>query len=457
LEKNSSDTRDSHACVLVVDDEEAHNDICCRLISSMMGLTAISAGNGNEALEMIEKYSCDIILLDLRMPGMSGMSVLRKVKEEHPEIDVIIMTGFGTIESAVEAMKLGARDYISKPLNLSELERTIREVVNSRPRIAETRSDRDKGGKDYDFFGIVGESPQIKHICELIVKVSGTDSTVLIQGESGVGKELVARAIHRNSERANAPFIPVDCGAINPNLIESELFGHVKGAFTNAYTSREGLLQAAKGGTIFLDEISEIPIDIQVKLLRALQEMEVKPVGSTRVEKVDARIIAATNRDLVKAIAEGKFRQDLFYRLHVVPIAVPPLRERKDDIPLLMNHFLRKLSSGRKAVKKVSDEAMEILKAYPWPGNVRELENCAEQIFALMSGDEVRAEDLPEHIRLQRPHSVEESEASSMEEWERKAIESALREANGNKRAAARKLKIGISTLYRKIKRYGIQ
>ena len=454
--KTDPETQEARANVLVVDDEDAHRDVCCRLIAAM-GLDSLPARNGDEALQIVKDSPPDIVLLDLRMPGIDGMTVLREVKEFHPETEVIIMTAYGTVESAVEAMKLGARDYVTKPLNLDELERSIKEVAGSRGKIRAVRLARDQEGEDYQFCGIVGTSPAIRHICELIVKVSGTDCTVLIQGESGVGKELVARAVHVNSDRAKAPFIAVDCGAINTGIIESELFGHVKGAFTSAHAAKEGLLQAARGGSIFLDEISEIPVDVQVKLLRALQEMEVKPVGSTKVEKFDARIIAATNRDLVKAIADGEFRQDLFYRLHVVPITVPPLRERREDIPLLITHFLGRLGSDRRKVTGVSKEAMKLLKEYSWPGNVRELENCAERVFALMSGDVVDVDDLPEQIREGEGGAVKDEQATSMADWEKKAIENALKEADGNKRQAARNLKIGIATLYRKMKQYGIQ
>jgi two-component system response regulator HydG len=443
---------------LIVDDEPAVRDVCRRLIEPL-GFGALQAADGVEALERLEEALVHLVLLDLRMPRMSGIEVLPEIRRLRPDVPVIVVTAHSDVDAAVEAMKLGAADFITKPFAIERLRQAVSTQVETR--IRPRRIPAGAAGRPAVCTtpqgSIVGAAPPMLRLFDILAKVAPTDATVLIQGESGTGKELVARALHVHSPRAREPFIPVDCGAINPNLIASELFGHVKGAFTGAHATTQGLLRTAGRGTVFLDEVSEIPLGVQATLLRALQEMEVRPVGGPHTEPFRARILAATNRDLAGDVAAGRFRQDLYYRLNVVRIVVPPLRDRREDIPLLVQHFLDRLNGDRKSVEAVAPAALERLRTYRWPGNVRELENVVERMFTLASGGRIDLADLPSEMADGlAPGPVDPGEVRSMPEAERDAIAAALQHADGNKRHAARLLKIGIATLYRKMKQYGL-
>lgn len=441
--------------ILVVDDEEDFRDLFSEIIQGL-GYQPLTAKDGVDALEVLKKTEIDIAIVDLQMPRMNGIELLREIKKQDPNIEVLLITGFGTISSAVEAMKLGAYDYITKPVKLEEVENLIRRIVQTRTLISENRMLRQQLKKKYKFQNLIGATPQMQEIFKIIARVSQNNCTVLIQGESGTGKELIARAIHFNGPNADKPFIPIDCGSINENLVESELFGHERGAFTGAYTSKKGLFRVAHGGTVFLDEIGDIPKDVQAKLLRALQERKIKPVGGTKFIDIDVRVIAATNRNLDEAITDGQFRKDLFYRLNVVQINVPPLRERKDDIPLLVNHFIKNFNKPGRAIKGISKEALEVLMNYDWPGNVRELENVIERAFALGTSDLITIDDLPSALVMKsRKTPLWEDELKPLAEIEKEAILKTLEKTGGDKQAAARILKIDRSTLYRKLHRYG--
>ena len=444
--------------VLVVDDEEAMRDIGSRMISSL-GHHAETARDGEEALKKVREEGFDLVLADLRMPRKDGMDLLREIKKFDPRIEVIMVSGFGTIESAVEAIKLGASDYVTKPLQVEELKKKIERTLKNRQLTLENRYLKNLLRSKNGSRPLIGSSQPMQNIFSLINKVAGNDSTVLVEGESGTGKELVARAIHDGGPRSTGPFIPVHCAAMTQTVIESELFGHRKGAFTNAFSSKEGLFKVANGGTIFLDEVSEIPPETQVKLLRVLQEKEIRPVGDTRCIRIDVRVVAATNRNLDLAVQEGDFREDLFYRLNVVPIRVPPLRERPEDIPVLVDHFLRERNTDAKRFNGLSKKAMKVFLAYPWPGNVRELENCIELFFALAAGGTIDMEDLPPHLfqKVRMPLQMTWDKAPNLRDLERAAIEMALRENHNDVLAAARQLQVGKSTLYRKIKEFKLK
>ncbi|MCZ6602904.1 MAG: sigma-54 dependent transcriptional regulator [Planctomycetota bacterium] len=444
--------------VLIVDDEEAMRDIGSRMVASL-GHRAETARDGEEALRRVREEGFDLVLADLRMPRKDGMDLLREIKEFDPRIEVIMVSGFGTIESAVEAIKLGASDYVTKPLQAAELKKKLERTLKNRQLSMENRYLKSLLKSKNGSRCLIGTSQGMQTVFSLIAKVAGNGSTVLVEGESGTGKELVARAIHDTGPRSSGPFIPVHCAAMTQTVIESELFGHRKGAFTNAFSSKEGLFKVANGGTLFLDEVSEIPPETQVKLLRVLQEKEIRPVGDTRTIRIDVRVIAATNRNLDKAVQDGQFREDLFYRLNVVPILVPPLRDRPDDIPVLVDHFLRERNSDRKRFSGLSKKAMKIFLAYPWPGNIRELENCIELFFALGSGGTIDVEDLPPHLfqKVRTPLQMTWDKAPNLKELERAAIEMALRENQNDVLAAAHQLQVGKSTLYRKIKEYKLR
>jgi len=440
--------------VLVVDDEEEARKICAE-VAEEAGLRARSARTTEEALEILEQVPVDIVLTDLRVPELGGLDLLRRIREHFPQIAVLVLTQYGTIESAVEATRLGAADFVTKPFHVSDLRSKLDRMVRALDLERENRVLREELRSRPGFGELVGVSAKMQRVYHLIEKVGPHTCPVLILGESGTGKELVARSIHFSSPRRERPFVPVDCSALVPTLIESELFGYVKGAFTGATQSRHGLLEAATGGTLFLDEIGDLPIDLQAKLLRALQEREIKPVGSNERVSIDVRVIAATNRDLEEAIRKNQFRQDLFFRLNVVQIKLPPLRDRKNDIPMLVNSFLEKFSTPQRPVRGVSEEAMSRLMAYDWPGNVRELENAVERAVALGSGQALSLTDLPTNLQ----HGIFErrmgmDDLVPLEELERRAIFRALRETGGDKLAAARLLGIGKTTLYRKLKEY---
>jgi len=388
--------------VLVVDDEQSMRELL-GIMLRQVGYAVTLADGGEAAVQALMTDDFDLVITDLRMRKVDGLAVLRAAKEHSPRTVVLVVTAFASTETAVEAMKLGAYDYVTKPFKLDELRLTIANALERKRLQEENRELKRQLRREHGFDGFIGKSPRILEVFETIRKTADSGSTVMITGESGTGKELVARAVHLESARRSGPFVSVNCGAIPETLMESELFGHVKGAFTGAVASTEGLFAAAGGGTLFLDEITEIPHSVQVKLLRATQEREVRRVGDTRDVKVDVRLIAASNRDLSKAMADGVLREDLYYRLNVIPIHMPPLRERLDDIPLLVSHFIARITKDvGKSVKGISPDALAILERYHWPGNIRELENVVERAIVLGSGDLLSPDSLPPHLRMPR-------------------------------------------------------
>ena len=447
--------------ILIVDDEAAARDLCAD-VAREAGLLVRTATTTEQALEILEQFPVDIVLTDLKVPALGGIEFLKRVRASNAQVPVMVLTQYGTIETAVEATRLGAADYVTKPFHVDELRSKLDRLLHAIELDQENRVLREQLRSRPGFGGFIGVSPKMQRVYKMIEKVSQHNYPVLILGESGTGKELVARSIHFSGPRRKKPFVPVDCSALVPTLIESELFGYVKGAFTGAVQSRQGLLESGADGTIFLDEIADMPVDLQAKFLRALQEREVKPVGSVDRVAIHVRVIAATNRDIESAIRSGAFRQDLSFRLNVVSIKLPPLRERKSDIPLLVNFFLEKFSEPGRAFRSISEDAMRRLMAYDWPGNVRELENAIARAMALGSGPILHVGDLPSNLQygnsagaLERPPSADE--LLPLEELERRAIFRALRETSGDKLAAARLLGIGKTTLYRKQKQYEAQ
>jgi DNA-binding NtrC family response regulator len=440
--------------LLIVDDEVVTRSLCAD-VAAQAGLEVRSSETTEQALEILDRHAVDILVTDLKVPQLGGLDLLKRVKANYPQIAVIVLTQYGTIETAVEATRLGALDYVTKPFHVEDFRSKIERVVHAIELDQENRVLREELRSRPGFGGLIGVAPKMQRVYKLIEKVSQHSYPVLILGESGTGKELVARSIHFSGPRRARPFVPVDCSALVPTLIESELFGHVKGSFTGAQYAKQGLLEAAGDGTLFLDEIGDLPVDLQAKLLRALQEREVKPVGATDRVAIRARIIAATNRDLEAAVRTGAFRQDLYFRLNVVQIKMPPLRERKSDIPQLVSSFLEKFTDSKSSVRTISEDAMRRLMAYDWPGNVRELENAVERAVALGSGPILHAGDLPSNLQYaQTERFPEQGELVPLEELERRAIFNALRETSGDKLAAARLLGIGKTTLYRKLKQY---
>ncbi len=443
---------DKNINILVIDDDKYIRD-ACRQILNRNQYNVFEAEDGYKGLELLKKQDFDIIILDLKMPGIDGMNVLKRIMKDYPDIVVIVITGFATVESAVEAMKIGANDFLPKPFSPDELRVIINRVAEKRKLMLENIYLRDQLDSYIGMDDFIGESEPMIKIKELIRKVGPTDSTVLISGESGTGKELVARAIHRYSSRKEKPFVTVDCGSLVENLFESELFGHVKGAFTGAIASRHGKFEMANTGTLFFDEIGNIGTKIQGKLLRAIQEGEITKVGGSQAIKIDVRIISATNTDLIKGIKEGTFREDLFYRLAVIPINLPPLRVRKDDIPVLINYFLNKYNQKRgKTVKSISPHAMRTLIEYHWPGNVRELQNTIERSVVLAKKDIIDSADIF-HFSFSSPVSLSSSLASA----EKEHILKVLKDCNWNKSKTAGILQIDRKTLRMKIDKYGIE
>ena len=443
--------------VLIVDDEDATRSLCREVVAEA-GLRTKTAATTEQALEILQHSPVEILITDLRVPQIGGLELLKRVREMYPQTAVMVLTQYGTIESAVEAMRMGAADYIAKPFHIPELRSKLSRMVRLLEVDQENRILREELRTRPGFAGLIGVSPKMQRVYRLIEKVSQHAYPVLILGESGTGKELVARSIHYSGVRKGKPFVPVDCSALVPTLIESELFGYVKGAFTGAMHTKQGLMEAADNGTLFLDEIGDLPVDLQAKLLRALQEKEIRPVGSTDRRPLAVRIIAATNRDLEAAVRQGGFRQDLYYRLNVVQIKLPPLRERKSDIPILVNSFLEKYGEANGKTHTVSEDAMSRLMAYDWPGNVRELENAIERAIALGSSPILHVGDLPTSLQYGRGERLPQNdELLPLEELERRAILHALREASGDKLVAARLLGIGKTTLYRKLKQYEAQ
>ena len=440
--------------ILIVDDERSTCNLCAE-IAREAGLEPHFAETTEEALELLERMPVDIVLTDLKVPQMGGLELLKRVRAGYPHVATMVLTQYGSIETAIEATRLGARDYVSKPFHVEELRTKLQRLVCAIELDQENRVLREQLRTRPGFGGLIGTSPKMQRVYKVIEKVSQHNYPVLILGESGTGKELVARSIHFCGPRQSKPFVPVDCAGLVPTLIESELFGYVKGAFTGAHQSRPGLLETADGGTVFFDEIGELPVDMQAKLLRALQEREIRPVGSTNRVRIDVRVVAATHRDLESAIRTGGFRQDLYFRLNVVQLKLPPLRERKGDIPLLVNVFLEKFADPQGPPRTISEDAMRRLVAYDWPGNVRELENAIERGVALGSGPILHLADLPTSLQHGSGEILPDTdEVVPLEELERRAILRALRETGGDKLAAARLLGIGKTTLYRKLKLY---
>jgi DNA-binding NtrC family response regulator len=432
--------------ILIVDDEQSIRETCAT-VSEQCGMKAFAVATAEEAMEVLEHSAIDIVLTDLKLQQSNGVELLKRVHDLHPEVAVVVLTQYGTIESAVEVTRMGAVDYVTKPFRIEELRSRLERVARGVELLQENRLLREQLRTRPGFGGLIGVSMKMQRVYKMIEKVSQHEYPVLVLGESGTGKELVARSIHFSGPRRDRPFAPVDCSALVPTLIESELFGYVKGAFTGAVQAKQGLLEAAQGGTLFLDEIGDMPVD--------LQEREVKPVGSTERRRINVRIIAATNRDLETAIRSGTFRQDLYFRLNVVQIKLPALRDRKSDIPILVTAFLEKFSDSQAPVRTISEDAMRRLIAYDWPGNVRELENAIERAVALGSGPILHVADLPSNLQYPTTERTpDKDEILPLEELERRAILRTLRETGGDKLSAARMLGIGKTTLYRKLKQY---
>jgi len=461
--------------ILVVDDDTPLRKACCEIVAGM-GFVPLSAGCVQEARAVLEQQQVDMLLLDLKLPGGGGLKLLTEVKTQYPEIGVVVMTAFATVSSAVEAMKIGAGDYLTKPFAQEELTGVLERSGRRLNFDLESRRLRERLRTQSGLGDLIGRSPEMEKVYRIVSKVAFSTHPVLILGESGTGKEMVARSIHNNGPNAARPFVPVDCGSLVPTLIESELFGYVKGAFTGANRAKEGLLAAAEGGTVFLDEIGELPLDLQAKLLRALQEKEVRPVGATHAVPISARVLAATNRDLIAMVAQGLFRKDLYFRLNVVNLRLPPLRERRQDIEVLAAHFLESRLRESGTSHTFSEDAVRLMMEYDWPGNVRELEHAIARACALSSGPVLHMADLPTQLQDFRAHrqQADLSAASqagehsrggraqpgdgivSIADMEKHAILGTIRHLKGDKLMAARLLGIGKTTLYRKLKEYGV-
>jgi len=446
---------DKTGTILVVDDEPEMRALVCDVLRER-GHQVAEAPNGLEALKRLAEGEYTVVLTDLRMKEMQGIELLGEIKRTFLDTNVILMTAFGSVETAVEAMKQGAYDYLIKPVKTEELIRVTERAVREASLRREINRLRQEVHKEYSFHQILGKSKPMREVFDLIRRVANSPTNVLITGESGTGKELVAKAIHYNSERRNAPFVPVNCAAIPETLLESELFGHVKGAFTDAKGDKRGLFEEANGGTLLLDEISELPTLLQAKLLRVIQEKEIRRVGSTRSVPVDVRIIAATNLALAEEVKAKRFREDLYYRLNVIEIRMPPLRDRREDIPLLVNAFLRKCAeASRKEALGINESALALLMDYAWPGNVRELENVIERAVTLTRGDRIVTEDLPPTIQGARGERRVIDEGADrilpLQEIEREYILRILEKTGGNKYQAAQVLGIDRKTLYRKL------
>ena len=449
--------------VLIVDDEIDSLELMQELFETK-GYISETATNGVEAINKIKLQEPDIVLTDIRMPEMDGMQLLNFLIKEHPNIPVIMITAHGTVEAAVEAMRLGAKDYILKPIRLDEILAKVERITQLNSLIKENEYLLNRLQQTYDFTNMIGKTDKIQELFKLVKDVAATNTTVLIRGESGTGKELIANAIHYNSPRVKRPFVKVNCGVLAESLLESELFGHVRGAFTGAIKDKIGRFELANGGTLFLDEIGDISLNMQLKLLRVLQEGEFERVGGTETLKVDVRIITATNKDLEKAMDEGKFRQDLYYRLNVIPIEVPPLKDRKDDIKYLIYYFIEKFNKiYGKNIAEIDPKAMNLMENYHYPGNIRELENLIERIIVLDKKGNIKTSDLPAYIRAAETEEVHEDVDLNkglsflVENYERKLIVNAL-EINGfNKFQTAKQLQMNRSTFLSKLKKYGIQ
>jgi DNA-binding NtrC family response regulator len=441
--------------VLVVEDDEMIRSLFEDTLVGL-GYQVTTASTGARALDLIHGQLFDTVLCDIRMPEMDGLEILRQIKRHDPSVEVIMVTGYPAVQTAVEALKLGAYDYLAKPVRLEELQHVMARLTERRLLRREVSSLRSRLGEQLPLKELIGASPEMERVKDVVAKMATTDSPVLIDGESGTGKDLVAAAIHRLSIRSKGPFLPVNCGAVPPDLLESEFFGHVRGAFSGAVADHLGLFRSASGGTLFLDEVAELPPPLQVKLLRVLEEKEIRPVGSARSYPVDVRIVAATNRPLEQAIKDGTLRQDLFYRLNVVRIVMPPLRERKSDLPALVTYFLRQLNQRfDREVRGLTPEATAALTAYHFPGNVRELENLLERAFALgVRGQLITLADLPA-LPAVAPSAPTDGELPTLAQAEQELILRALRLHGNDKDRAAKALGISRRTLYRRLKSYG--
>ncbi len=460
-EENNIGRKARKYTILVVDDDRN----ICKMIEINLRkekeYVVETANSGEACLKMLREVSPDLILLDIQMPGIDGIETLKQIRDEESRVPVIMMSAHGTIEKAVKSMKLGAYDFITKPFAGDRLLITVRNALTTSSLKQEIDTLRSELKDRFQFKNIIGQSGVMQEVFRSLEKVVNSNVTVLIQGESGTGKELIARAIHyHNTQRCNKPFVAVNCSALPESLLESELFGHEKGAFTGAVGKRIGKFEVAAGGSIFLDEIGLMTPATQAKMLRILQEREFERVGGNEMVKVDVRVVSATNKDLEEAVRNGEFREDLFYRISVFPIKLPPLRDRREDIPLLAAHFVNKYAqSERKEVDGISPDALELLMAYNWPGNVRELENAIERAVVLASGVEINARDLPNTVRAIGEKKIYESDntlSSWIEKLEEEALRKALLENGGNISQTAKKLGIGRATIYRKAKKYGL-
>lgn len=453
--------------ILVVDDEESIREFL-EIMLKKEGYEVTCAEDGAKAKDVLAKKSFDMVISDLQMPNMTGIELLKFVKESYPELVFMLITAFGTTESAVEAMKMGAYDYLTKPFKIDEVRINIQNALRTKSLEVENRVLKKELTKEYSFQNLVGNSEPMHRIYDLVKRVSLTPTNILITGESGTGKEVIAKAIHYNGPLKDKPFVTINCGAIPEQLMESEMFGHKKGSFTGAVNDKVGLFEVADGGTLFLDEVGELPITIQVKLLRAIQERIIRRVGATEDIKVDVRICAATNRELEVMVKDGTFRQDLFYRLNVIGIKAPPLRERKDDVPLLAGHFLKKYNDRlNKTIGGISAEAMEMLKGYDYPGNVRELENIIERTVALESGATILPESLPPFVntpsgrKMASSHEIEIGEDGVdldkvIGQIEKELLVKAIHASGGIKKKAAKLLHITFRSMRYRVEKYGL-
>jgi two-component system NtrC family response regulator len=448
--------------ILVVDDDESLRRIT-QLQLEEAGYKVLTASNGTEALGLIEEETPELVITDLKMPGLSGLELLKKIRQSYPQTTVLMITAFGTVQTAVEAMKAGAYDYITKPMDYEELVLVVNRAMERQELLEEVRSLRLNLDEKYGFESIIGRSTVLLHVLEIASRVAQRDSTVLIRGETGTGKELLAKAIHQNSRRKDQAFVTINCGAIPKDLLESELFGHAKGSFTGAFAHKRGKVETADGGTLFLDEIGELPLELQVKLLRLIQHGEVEKVGATNPVTVDVRIIAATHRNLQNLIEDGTFREDLFYRLAVIPLEIPPLRERLDDIPELVQHLFVKAKQKHALPNlKLPPALVGHFCGYRWPGNVRELENVIERLVVLSVGDEITLDDLPEFLRREKSGNEVlqlelPAQGISLDAVEKELIEKALRRFDWNQTKTASFLDISRRTLIYRMEKHGIR
>jgi two-component system response regulator HydG len=442
--------------ILIADDEENHR-LMLRAHLEQEGFATVEASDGQDAIATVRERGVDLILMDMRMPRIDGMEALSRIKEINPAVPVIMMTAYGSIDSAVKALQAGAEDYLTKPLDINELMIKVHKTFRYHQLEEENVLYRERLGIRFDFSSIIGKSAKMIELFEMLATVAPTEATVLLLGESGTGKEIIANAIHQNSTRRESPYVKVNCAALPETLLESELFGHEKGAFTGAIEKKKGRFERADGGTIFLDEIGEMSLTTQTKILRVLQERDFEPVGGTKTIEVDVRIIAATNKNLEEEVKKGRFREDLYYRINVVPIIIPPLRERPEDIPLLAEYFLRIYGEkNKRMLRGFATGVMDALTRYDWPGNVRELENIVERTVIMSRGDTITLEDLPPAIAGTRRETMPPPPPISLREVERETIVKVLQRTGDNKTKAAAILGITRKTLQNKIKEYGI-